>query len=779
MRSLALVAALVAACSLAPRAVHGFGVKPFLLGTPQVEKIYEGDGTGQVDIVFLAEGYTLEEMPLFAVDSERCLSSMLGSAPWSSHANFRAWRVNTLSTDSGLGGDTCFGCYFGGANGRAILIQYASNVAFATNMAAPGGIGVVICNTSRYGGAAQFTGTATAANGPLLERVVLHELGHACFQLGDEYQSDGSERYSDSEPPRPNLTTEPDASRCKWSALVGTQEAHGETVGTYEGGYMKYATGIFRPVPHNCLMNDLGYELCPVCLQAGNQTLNLPAYRPMPIDPVAPTDLQWGPSFDGSGVTFTWTAPASGPTATSYIVDIGTAPGSSDTSESTTADAGTTFTTSLSNGTYFARVRSKSDANRSSAPSNEVRFVLGSTPPPAAPVLTATVQGYSITLNWTEPPGPLVANYELEYFQVGLSSDFVQLASVNKPMSWGISCDPNVGVETFRFRVRALGFSALVSMSNEVSVTVPEGTPAPGPGPVPNPQPPTPTPASPIVTSGSDRITSTAVLDANAQLQSQDGSTILAMQGDGNLVLYNASGTPLWASGTAGMGSSHLVMQDDGNLVVYRDSDGGVTWSSMTNGVGPSTLVVQNDANVVVYVNASGQAAWSSGTARATPPSPGPRPSPAAPQPSPATQQQTMPASPDPGQPPVTPPPSPSIATSGSDCMTSTGVLSAGASITSQNGSYWILMQGDGNLVLYDGGFNPLWASGTAGMGSSYLVMQDDGNLVVYRDSDRGVTWSSMTNGTGPSTLVVQNDGNVVVYANADGRPVWASGTAR
>jgi hypothetical protein len=52
-----------------------------------------------------------------------------------------------------------------------------------------------------------------------------------------------------------------------------------------------------------------------------------------------------------------------------------------------------------------------------------------------------------------------------------------------------------------------------------------------------------------------------------------------------------------------------------------------------------------------------------------------------------------------------------------------------------------LLMQLDGNLVLYDGGWNPVWASNTAGNPGAYLNVQDDGNLVVYSASDQPL-WS-------------------------------------
>jgi hypothetical protein len=65
------------------------------------------------------------------------------------------------------------------------------------------------------------------------------------------------------------------------------------------------------------------------------------------------------------------------------------------------------------------------------------------------------------------------------------------------------------------------------------------------------------------------------------------------------------------------------------------------------------------------------------------------------------------------------------------------------------NESAFVGNQGDGNLVVYAGSptggpVRPLWASGTAGRGSGRLVMQNDGNLVLY--GPNGATWSTRTN---------------------------------
>jgi hypothetical protein len=101
-------------------------------------------------------------------------------------------------------------------------------------------------------------------------------------------------------------------------------------------------------------------------------------------------------------------------------------------------------------------------------------------------------------------------------------------------------------------------------------------------------------------------------LHAGQQLGSCDGRFSLAMQTDGNLVLYESS-TALWSSNTAGTGGALATMQDDGNFVVYTGA-GVALWSSVTAGAGCGAYVaVQNDGNTVIY-NSGGTALWSTGT---------------------------------------------------------------------------------------------------------------------------------------------------------------------
>ncbi len=95
--------------------------------------------------------------------------------------------------------------------------------------------------------------------------------------------------------------------------------------------------------------------------------------------------------------------------------------------------------------------------------------------------------------------------------------------------------------------------------------------------------------------------------------------------------------------------------------------------------------------------------------------------------------------------------------------------------LMSNNRQYTLLMQWDGNLVLYDARKSLLWASNTQGQRVERCIMQKDGNLVLYLPNGQPV-WASNTDGRPGSFLVLQDDGNLVIYQP---QPVWASNTVR
>jgi len=97
--------------------------------------------------------------------------------------------------------------------------------------------------------------------------------------------------------------------------------------------------------------------------------------------------------------------------------------------------------------------------------------------------------------------------------------------------------------------------------------------------------------------------------------------------------------------------------------------------------------------------------------------------------------------------------------------------------ITSPDGRFTLTLQPqDGNLVLYEYGKRPLWASGMK-TSAAWTLNQPDGNIVDNNASGSYAGWATNTGG-GKSSLVLQNDGNAVLYRDSDHKVLWSTGTA-
>ena len=212
-------------------------------------------------------------------------------------------------------------------------------------------------------------------------------------------------------------------------------------------------------------------------------------------------------------------------------------------------------------------------------------------------------------------------------------------------------------------------------------------------------------------------------------LTSKSGKYIFDFQQDGNLVLYGFNNTPIWSSWTASKNAAVLGMQSDGNLVLYS-STGKAIWDSQTAGNSPSSFVVQDDGNLVIY-NSTSKPTWNSQTRQA-------------------------------------------ISTSTSTNSISSGQsMQIGNHIDSSNTTYMLILQSDGNLVLYNSSGFALWSSHTNGKPISRASLQSDGNFVLY-GTDGKAYWSTRTASKGYSILMVQDDGKLVLY-DAYSHPSWSA----
>ncbi|MEY9855520.1 hypothetical protein ABH935_001124 [Catenulispora sp. GAS73] len=111
----------------------------------------------------------------------------------------------------------------------------------------------------------------------------------------------------------------------------------------------------------------------------------------------------------------------------------------------------------------------------------------------------------------------------------------------------------------------------------------------------------------------------------------------------------------------------------------------------------------------------------------------------------------------------------------GCGSLTANQQLTVNQSTLSCDGRFTLILQGDGNLVLYQGS-TPLWASNTVGKASARAIMQGDGNFVIY-DGNGSPLWASNTAGNNGAYLTVQNDGNTVIFSSS-GATLWSTGTA-
>jgi hypothetical protein len=148
-------------------------------------------------------------------------------------------------------------------------------------------------------------------------------------------------------------------------------------------------------------------------------------------------------------------------------------------------------------------------------------------------------------------------------------------------------------------------------------------------------------------------------------------------------------------------------------------------------------------------------------------PAPEPTPSPGpAPEPAPEPEPDPLPGSDEAPRGPVE-------ITSG--LLFAHQYLFPGDTLSSTTGNRHLCYQGDGNLVIYNQNWVPLWASDTPGTRAGVVAMQADGNLVIY-DPDGVPIWATDTGAWPGAYLAVQNDGNVVIY-DPDGTPLWSTDT--
>ena len=248
-----------------------------------------GDPAAKVDLCFIAEGYTAQEMEKFRADAQRFTEYLFTMAPYNRHKeDFNIWLVESVSEESGtdiphedVWKKTVANSNFYTFRSDRYLTAQNQKTICQIATAAPYDALYVIVNNEKYGGGGiyNFYGLS-ASNCPWAEEVFVHEFVHSFAGLGDEYY-DSSTSYEEFynikiEPWEPNLTTLVNF-ESKWKEMLpsGTpvptpplsDQKDNVTMGVFEGGgYM--AKGIYRPVMDCRMKANQAKGFCPVCQRA-------------------------------------------------------------------------------------------------------------------------------------------------------------------------------------------------------------------------------------------------------------------------------------------------------------------------------------------------------------------------------------------------------------------------------------------------------------------------------------------------------------------------------
>ena len=100
--------------------------------------------------------------------------------------------------------------------------------------------------------------------------------------------------------------------------------------------------------------------------------------------------------------------------------------------------------------------------------------------------------------------------------------------------------------------------------------------------------------------------------------------------------------------------------------------------------------------------------------------------------------------------------------------------LNLGQILYSDNREYYLILQQDGNLCIYNNQDQRIWETKTNGRKSQFLILQSDGNLCLYGGENSGAIWCSLTNNKNGTTTSLDNDGVLRIY-NSLNQIIWYS----
>lgn len=222
-----------------------------------------GPDTERLDIVYLGDGYTEDELEVFAEDVERVSAYLLSIDPYGAYTGlFNVWRIDEASNESGASHfdrgqsdrrDTAYGCFYGCGGIDRLLCCDDDLVLDAVLESVPGADGIlVLVNDETYGGAGGFEYATSYTGNPTGSLVAAHEIGHSLVGLWDEY--DYGSKWQGQDGPNCSLKSGADL---PWAHWLDEDDVDAFTPCSFRD----YA----RPTDRSCMMNTLQDDYCPVC----------------------------------------------------------------------------------------------------------------------------------------------------------------------------------------------------------------------------------------------------------------------------------------------------------------------------------------------------------------------------------------------------------------------------------------------------------------------------------------------------------------------------------
>jgi hypothetical protein len=195
--------------------------------------IENGPPATKVDLLFLAEGYTKDQLEKFHADAKRLADILFSLEPFKSRRkDFNVWAVDNTSSLSGVSRPRA-GQFrrnnttteYNSFDSERYVLSFDNAALRDIASAAPYDFLEILVNEKQYGGGGIYNFQATAAvDSGYAGYLITHEFAHHFAALADEYftspvayETGGSEH---AEPWEPNITALHDPAKLKWKDLV-------------------------------------------------------------------------------------------------------------------------------------------------------------------------------------------------------------------------------------------------------------------------------------------------------------------------------------------------------------------------------------------------------------------------------------------------------------------------------------------------------------------------------------------------------------------------------